>query len=160
MTASTLLRGEGGKKLTSEEMVELCAGWVEQYPIISIEDGLAEDDWDGWELLTKKLGDKIQLVGDDLFVTNVERLARGIKEGAAQLDPDQAEPDRLAHRDHRGHRDGGKGGWTAMVSHRSGETEDTFIADLAVAWAPARSRPVRRPDRAGSQVQPTAAHRR
>ncbi len=142
-----LLRREGGKKLTSEEMVALWADWVRQYPIISLEDGFAQDDWDGWKLVTKELGSKIQLVGDDLFVTNVERLARGIKENAAnsiliKLNQIGSLTETIAAIEMAR-----KVGWTAMVSHRSGETGDTFIADLTVAMstgqlktgAPARS---------------------
>jgi enolase len=126
------LRTEG-RKVTSEQMVEMYADWVKKYPIISIEDGLAEDDWDGWKLLTKTLGGKIQLVGDDLFVTNVERISRGIAEKAAnsvliklnQIGTltETIDAIQMAFR----------AGWTAMVSHRSGETVDSFIADLTVA---------------------------
>ena len=118
---------------SSEDMVRFWADWARQYPIVSIEDGLAEDDWSGWRKLTDELGDKIQLVGDDLFVTNVERLTRGINEGAAnsilikvnQIGTVSETMDaiELARRD----------AYTAVISHRSGETEDTFIADLAVA---------------------------
>jgi len=118
---------------SSEEMVRFWADWARQYPIVSIEDGLAEDDWKGWRILTDQLGDKIQLVGDDLFVTNTERLARGIEEGVAnsilikvnQIGTISETLDAidLARRD----------AYTAVISHRSGETEDTFIADLAVA---------------------------
>jgi enolase 1/2/3 len=118
---------------SSEDMVRFWADWARQYPIVSIEDGLAEDDWPGWRKLTDELGDKIQLVGDDLFVTNVERLTRGINEGAAnsilikvnQIGTVSETMDaiELARRD----------AYTAVISHRSGETEDTFIADLAVA---------------------------
>ena len=142
-----LLRREGGKKLTSEQMVALWADWVRQYPIISIEDGFAQDDWNGWELLTKELGHKIQIVGDDLFVTNVERLARGIKENAAnsiliKLNQIGSLTETIAAIEMAR-----KVGWTAMVSHRSGETGDTFISDLVVGMgtgqiktgAPARS---------------------
>ncbi len=142
-----LLRREGGKKLTSEQMVALWADWIRQYPIISLEDGLAQDDWEGWKLLTKELGSKVQLVGDDLFVTNVERLARGIQEGAAnsiliKLNQIGTLTETIAAIEMAR-----KVGWTAMVSHRSGETGDTFIADLTVAMntgqlktgAPARS---------------------
>jgi enolase len=142
-----LLRREGGKKLSSAELVDMWASWVAQYPIISIEDGLAQDDWEGWKLITEKLGNKIQLVGDDLFVTNVQRLARGIEENAGnsiliklnQIGSltETIEAITMARRV----------GWTAMVSHRSGETGDTFIADLVVGMgtgqiktgAPARS---------------------
>jgi enolase len=119
-------------KKTAEQMVRLYADWVRQYPIISIEDGLAQDDWNGWKLLTKELGSKIQLVGDDLFVTNTDRLQQGIEEGAANsiliklnqigTVSETVAAVELAHRH----------GYTAVVSHRSGETEDTFIADLAV----------------------------
>jgi len=126
------LRTEG-RKVTSEQMVAMYADWVKKYPIISIEDGLAEDDWDGWKLLNRTLGDKVQLVGDDLFVTNVERIARGITEGAAnsvliKLNQIGTLSETLAAIEMAR-----KAGWTAMVSHRSGETSDTFIADLVVA---------------------------
>ena len=109
------------------------AEWVDKYPIFSIEDGLAEDDWDGWKLLTKTLGSKIQLVGDDLFVTNVERIARGIDEKAAnsvliKLNQIGTLTETIAAIEMAR-----KAGWTAMVSHRSGETVDSFIADLTVA---------------------------
>ena len=142
-----LLRREGGKKLTSEQLVALWTDWVRQYPIISLEDGFAQDDWEGWKLVTKELGSKIQLVGDDLFVTNVERLARGIRENAAnsiliKLNQIGSLTETIAAIEMAR-----KVGWTAMVSHRSGETGDTFIVDLAVAMgtgqiktgAPARS---------------------
>ncbi|MFH1137267.1 MAG: phosphopyruvate hydratase [Pseudomonadota bacterium] len=118
---------------TSEEMVGFYKDWVARRPIVSIEDGLDEDDWMGWKFLNKTMGDKIQIVGDDLFVTNVERLSRGIKEGAANsiliklnqigTVTETLECIEMAH----------KAGFTAVVSHRSGETEDSFIADLAVA---------------------------
>ncbi len=123
----------GGKKLTSEEMVEYWAGWVNKYPIFSIEDGLHEDDWEHWTKLTKKLGGKVQLVGDDLFVTNTKRLQRGIEQEAAnsilvkvnQIGSltETIDAVNLATRN----------GFTSVMSHRSGETEDTTIADLAVA---------------------------
>ena len=118
---------------SSEEMVRHWAKWVRDYPIVSIEDGLAEDDWDGWALLTEELGGKIQLVGDDLFVTNVKRLQQGIDRSVAnsiliklnQIGTVSETLDAidLARRN----------GYTSVISHRSGETEDTFIADLAVA---------------------------
>ena len=118
---------------TSEEMVEFYADWTRRYPIISLEDGLAEDDWDGWKKLTDKLGDKVQLVGDDLFVTNSERLQRGIDAGVGnsilvkvnQIGSitETLDAIRLA----------ASANYTSMISHRSGETEDAFIADLAVA---------------------------
>ena len=121
-----------GTVMTSRQMVDMWADFVEKYPIISIEDGMGENDWEGWQLMTKTLGHKIQIVGDDLFVTNTERIKKGIELGAANsvliklnqigtltetLDAIQ-----MAHR----------AGWTAVVSHRSGETEDTTIADISV----------------------------
>ncbi len=140
------LRREG-KVLTSEEMVKFWEKWVTQYPIVSLEDGLAEDDWEGWKMLQEALGDKVQLVGDDLLVTNPERIRRGIREktcNALLVKLNQIgsltetlEAVQLVQR----------AGWNAVVSHRSGETEDTTIADLVVAFnigqiktgAPARS---------------------
>lgn len=126
------LRGEN-KKLTSEEMIEYLSELVQDYPIISIEDGLAQDDWLGWQNLTEKLGNKCQLVGDDLFVTNTKRLKEGIEKHAANsilIKPNQIgtlsetlEAILMAQ----------KHGYSAVVSHRSGETEDSFIADLSVA---------------------------
>ncbi len=125
------LRTEG-KKVQSGEMIQMYEDWIRQYPIISIEDGLAEDDWEGWTLLTKALGDKVQIVGDDLFVTNIKRIARGIEEGSAnsvlvKLNQIGTLTETLAAVE-MAH----KAGWTAMISHRSGETVDTFIADLCV----------------------------
>ncbi|MCC7157064.1 MAG: phosphopyruvate hydratase [Bryobacterales bacterium] len=118
---------------TSEQMVEFWAGWVKQYPIISIEDGMAEDDWEGWKTMTSALGTRIQLVGDDLFVTNVKRLQMGIDRGIAnsilikvnQIGSLTETLDSMAL--------AASANYTSMASHRSGETEDTFIADLAVA---------------------------
>ena len=135
------------RSLDASELVELWQGWVERYPIVSLEDGMAEDDWDGWSQLTAAVGDRAQIVGDDLLVTNPERLARGIAEHSAnsilikvnQIGTltETLRAIALAHR----------AGWTTVISHRSGETEDTTIADLAVATnsglikagAPARS---------------------
>ena len=140
------LRKEG-KKLTGEQMVEFWLDWVRQYPIVSIEDGLAQDDWESWKLLTKEAGDKLQIVGDDLLVTNTERVRRAIKEDACnallvkvnQIGSltETIEAVETCHRN----------GWRAVTSHRSGETEDSTIADIAVAFntgqiktgAPARS---------------------
>jgi enolase len=140
------LRKEG-KKLTGEQMVAFWKNWVEQYPIVSIEDGLAQDDWESWKLLTREIGDKVQIVGDDLLVTNPERVRRAIREKACnallvklnQIGSltETIEAVETCHR----------AGWRAVTSHRSGETEDTTIADLAVALntgqiktgAPARS---------------------
>ena len=136
-----------GTSLNSQEMVDYYVNWVSNYPVISIEDGMAEDDWDGWQLLTQKLGDKVQLVGDDLYATNINRLSQGISLKASNsilIKPNQIgtltetiAAIKMAH----------QAGWTAVVSHRSGETEDTTIADLAVglntgmikAGAPCRS---------------------
>ena len=127
------LKWSSGDKLTPKEMVDFWKGWVKKYPIVSIEDGMAEDDWEGWKLMTKELGEKIQIVGDDLFVTNVERLSRGIQENIAnsilikvnQIGTltETMDAVSLATRN----------GYTSVISHRSGETEDTTIADLAVA---------------------------
>ncbi len=122
-----------GRTLAPEEMVELWEGWVDRYPIVSIEDGMAQDDWDGWRLLTQRLGRRVQLVGDDLFVTNVERIRRGVREGSAnavlikvnQIGTLTETLDAMA--------EARKAGWACVMSHRSGETEDTTIADLAVA---------------------------
>ena len=128
-----VLAREGGRSLSSEEMVGFWAEWVERYPIVSLEDGLGEDDWDGWQLLTERLGAGLQLVGDDILVTNTERLARAIELRAAnsiliklnQIGTltETLEAIEMAQR----------AGWTTVISHRSGETEDTTIADLVVA---------------------------
>jgi len=127
------LKKSTGDKLTPAQMVDFWNGWANKYPIISIEDGMAEDDWDGWKLMTEKMGSKIQLVGDDLFVTNTKRLQQGIDKGVAnsilvkvnQIGTltETIEAVNMAYRN----------SYTAVVSHRSGETEDTTIADLAVA---------------------------
>ncbi len=138
--ASTELYGDGsytlareGRALSTAELVDFWADWADRYPIVSLEDGLAEDDWEGWNALTARLGERVQLVGDDLLVTNTERLARGIRERAAssiliklnQIGTltETIEAVEMAQR----------AGWTAVISHRSGETEDTTIADLVVA---------------------------
>jgi len=136
-----------GVSLTSEEMVEYYVKWVNTYPIISIEDGMAEDDWSGWQLLNKKIGRRVQLVGDDLYVTNVNRLKKGIESKSSnsiliklnQIGTLTETIDAINMAK--------KAGWTAVVSHRSGETEDTMIADLVAglstgmikAGAPCRS---------------------
>jgi enolase len=122
-----------GRELTSEELIGFWAGWAQRYPIVSLEDGLAEDDWSAWTELTSRLGGGLQIVGDDLLVTNTERLARGIRERAAnsilvklnQIGTltETRQAVEMAH----------AAGWTAVISHRSGETEDTTIADLVVA---------------------------
>jgi enolase len=118
---------------SSGDMVKFWADWVRQYPIISIEDGMAEDDWKGWKLLTDTLGKKIQLVGDDLFVTNTERLARGIREGIANSILIKVNQIGSLTETLQAMQMAGNAGFTSVVSHRSGETEDTFIADLVVA---------------------------
>lgn len=120
-------------KLSSAQMIDFYADWVDRYPIFSIEDGLDENDWKNWSKMTKRLGERIQIVGDDLFVTNTKRIAKGIKESSANAVliklnqigtlTETLEAIRMSHR----------AGWKTVVSHRSGETEDTFIADLAVA---------------------------
>ncbi len=117
----------------SEQMVEFWSNWVRQYPILSIEDGMAEDDWKGWKLLTDTLGKRIQLVGDDLFVTNTERLARGIREGIANSILIKVNQIGTLTETLEAMRMAKEAGYTSIVSHRSGETEDTFIADLVVA---------------------------
>ena len=118
---------------SSEDMVRFWSDWVRQYPIISIEDGMAEDDWKGWKLLTDTLGKKIQLVGDDLFVTNTERLARGIREGIANSILIKVNQIGSLTETLQAMQVAANAGYTSVVSHRSGETEDTFIADLVVA---------------------------
>lgn len=140
------LRSEG-KKLTSEEMVEFWKSWVDQYPIVSIEDGLAQDDWEGWQNLTREVGDRIQIVGDDLLVTNTERVLRAIREKAANALLVKLNQIGTLTETIEAVNTCQKAGWRAVTSHRSGETEDTTIADLAVALnmgqiktgAPARS---------------------
>jgi enolase len=119
-------------KKSSEEMVKLYADWVRQYPIISIEDGLAQDDWEGWKALTNALGDKVQLVGDDLFVTNTERLQRGIEEGTANSILIKLNQIGTVTETIRAIELARRHGFTSVVSHRSGETEDAFIADFVV----------------------------
>jgi len=130
---SYTFKKSGAGTRPAEGMIEMYAKWLEDYPIVSIEDGLAEDDWDGWAKITSALGDRVQLVGDDLFVTNTERLARGISEDVANAIliklnqigtlTETLEAIELARAN----------GYQSIISHRSGETEDTFIADLAVA---------------------------
>src|ERR1700742_4319178 len=118
---------------TSEEMTRFWESWVRQYPIISLEDGLAEDDWAGWQFLTKELGEKIQLVGDDLFVTNTQRLQKGIEEGVGNSILIKVNQIGTISETFEAIALGRRYGYTSVISHRSGETEDSFIADLAVA---------------------------
>jgi enolase len=122
-----------GLTLSSAEMVDLYSRWVDQYPIISLEDGLAEDDWEGWQLLNQRLGGRIQLVGDDLFVTNTERLARGIELSAANSILIKVNQIGTLTESLAAIEMAKRAGYTAVVSHRSGETEDTTIADIVVA---------------------------
>ncbi len=121
------------KKISCDALIAHWAKWVNKYPIISIEDGLAEDDWTGWSKLTKKLGDKIQLVGDDLFVTNTKRLAKGIKLNSANSILIKLNQIGTLTETFEAINMARNAGWTAVISHRSGETEDSTIADLAVA---------------------------
>jgi enolase len=122
-----------GSERSSDEMAEFWAAWAAKYPILSIEDGMAEDDWSGWKTLTEMLGGKIQLVGDDLFVTNTQRLARGIQEGIANSILIKVNQIGSLTETLEAMEMAGRAGFTNVVSHRSGETEDSFIADLAVA---------------------------
>ena len=126
------LEGEGLVK-TSEEMVDYWADLCEKYPLISIEDGLAEDDWAGWKLLTKKIGKKVQLVGDDLFVTNEERLVQGINKGVANAILIKVNQIGTLTETFNAIETAKRAGYTCIISHRSGETEDTTLADIAVA---------------------------
>ena len=134
-TALTRFKKSGGGARDAAGMIELYTKWLDEFPIVSIEDGMAEDDWDGWALMTRALGERVQLVGDDIFVTNTERLARGIEHNVAnavlikvnQIGTLTETFDAI---------DMARGaGYLSVISHRSGETEDTFIADLAVATA-------------------------
>jgi len=128
-----VLAGEGGKEMTATELSDFYVELVDKYPIISIEDGLDENDWDGWKVLTEKLGKKIQLVGDDLFVTNTEKLSRGINEGIANSILIKVNQIGTLTETFQAIEMAKKAGYTAVVSHRSGETEDSTIADIAVA---------------------------
>jgi enolase len=119
-------------KKSAEEMVKLYADWVRQYPIISLEDGLAQDDWEGWRLLTRELGSKIQIVGDDIFVTNTDRIARGIEENTANSVLIKLNQIGTVTETIKAIEMARRHGWTAVISHRSGETEDAFLADFTV----------------------------
>ncbi len=129
----SFFKSDPKNKVSSDTMVEHWAKWVSNYPIISIEDGLAEDDWDGWKTMTNKLGDKIQIVGDDLFVTNTERLAKGIELGSANAILIKLNQIGTLTETFEAINMAKRAGWNAVISHRSGETEDSTIADLAVA---------------------------
>lgn len=128
-----VLRMEGGAKKTGDEMIDLYSKFTSRYPICSIEDGLAEEDWDGWKRLTKSLGDKIQLVGDDIFVTNTEILSRGIEQGVANSILIKVNQIGTLTETLNAIELARTNGYTTVISHRSGETEDTTIADIAVA---------------------------
>jgi enolase len=122
-----------GRALSSEEMVAFWEDWASRYPIISLEDGMAEDDWEGWKLLSRRMGGKVQLVGDDLLVTNTTRIERAVKEGACNSLLTKVNQIGTLTEAMGAVRSAQQAGWTAVMSHRSGETEDTTIADLAVA---------------------------
>jgi enolase len=127
------LKWSTGEKLTSAQMVDFWAGWVEKYPIISIEDGMDENDWEGWKMLTERLGDKVQLVGDDLFVTNVEKLQKGIDTNTANAILIKFNQIGTLTETIDAVNLGKRNKYKSVMSHRSGETEDVTIADLAVA---------------------------
>ena len=126
------LAGEGGVSLTSQDFSNLLATWCDKYPIISIEDGMAEDDWDGWKYLTDLLGKRVQLVGDDLFVTNTKILREGIAKGVANSILIKINQIGTLSETFAAITMANRAGYTAIVSHRSGETEDSIIADIAV----------------------------
>jgi enolase len=127
-----VFKKSGGAKKDAEGMIELYRSWLDEYPIVSIEDGLAEDDWDGWTKLTTALGERCQLVGDDIFVTNTERLARGIENGVANAILIKVNQIGTLSETLEAIEMARAAGYLSVISHRSGETEDTFIADLAV----------------------------
>ncbi len=132
-TGKYVFKKSDKRELSSHEMADFWADWSRQYPIVSIEDGLAEDDWDGWKYLTEQVGDKIQLVGDDLFVTNTERLQQGIEQKVANSILIKVNQIGTVSETLAAIELARRFGYTSIISHRSGETEDTFIADLAVA---------------------------
>ncbi len=128
-----VLAGEGGRTCTADDMIEIYGSWVDKYPVVSIEDGLDEDDWDGWGRLTTAVGDRVQLVGDDLFVTNPERLARGIAGGVANSVLIKINQIGTLSETFETVAMATRSAYTSVISHRSGETEDAIIADIAVA---------------------------
>jgi enolase len=132
-TGKYVFKKSDKRELSSEEMVAFYDNWTRQYPIVSLEDGLAEDDWAGWKILTDKLGSRIQLVGDDIFVTNIKRLQRGIEEGVGNSILIKLNQIGTITKTLEAIELGSRYGYTSVISHRSGESEDTFIADLAVA---------------------------
>jgi enolase len=162
------------RELTPNEMADYWADWVNKYPIISLEDGMAEDDWDGWKYLTDKVGKKVQLVGDDLFVTNTKRLAMGIEKGIANSILIKVNQIGTLTETFEAVEMAKRAAYTAVVSHRSGETEDAFIADLVVALGAGQIKTgsLSRSDRIAKynqllrivrpdcQVQPAIAYRR
>src|SRR5256714_4792279 len=133
-----VFKKSGGEKKDAEGMIELYRSWLDEYPIVSIEDGLAEDDWDGWAKLTSALGERCQLVGDDIFVTNTERLARGIENGVANAILIKVNQIGTLSETLEAIEMARAAGYLSVISHRSGETEDTFIADLAVGTGAAQ----------------------
>jgi enolase len=128
-----LFKSAPDKIIPKEKMVDFWADWISKYPIVSLEDGLAEDDWDGWKLLTEKIGDKVQLVGDDIFVTNTQRLSKGIEMGVANSILIKVNQIGTLTETLEAIEMAKVAGYTSVISHRSGETEDTTIADIAVA---------------------------
>jgi enolase len=127
-----VLEGEGGLKLTAQQWTDMLASWCDKYPIISIEDGMAEGDWEGWKILTDRLGKKVQLVGDDLFVTNTKILKEGIQKGIANSILIKINQIGSLTETFAAIEMAKRAGYTAVISHRSGETEDSTIADIAV----------------------------
>ena len=128
-----MLEGEGGLRLNAQQWTDMLAAWCDKYPIISIEDGMAEGDWDGWKILTERLGKNVQIVGDDLFVTNTKILKEGIDKGIANSILIKINQIGTLTETFAAIEMAKRAGYTAVISHRSGETEDTTIADIAVA---------------------------
>ena len=123
-----------GRKRSAEELISIYKKWAEDYPLVSIEDGLAEEDWEGWKQMTHQLGQKVQLVGDDLFVTQKDRVEKGIERGAGNALLVKYNQVGTITETEQAVLKAKEGGWTCVLSHRSGDTEDTSIADLSVAW--------------------------
>jgi len=129
----SLFKSAPQKSVTADELIDFWAGWCDKYPIRTIEDGLAEDDWEGWKRLTARLGDRVQLVGDDLFVTNTQRLKKGLEMGAGNAILIKVNQIGTLTETFAAIDSAMRHGWSVVISHRSGETEDTTIADIAVA---------------------------